>query len=72
MAVACSRMLPMDSDENRKPLACRRSVSWYGVRMCILKESILAASLAGQVREKKNLTFKVCKQCLFLRKNIVS
>lgn len=58
MVMACSRILPTDSDENRRPLACRHSVSWYGVRLCILKESIQAASQAGQVREKCRL----CKQ----------
>ncbi|KTG34547.1 hypothetical protein cypCar_00005021 [Cyprinus carpio] len=43
-----SAILPTDSDENRRPLACSRSVSWYGVRLCILKKSIQAASQAGQ------------------------
>ncbi|KAL1272764.1 hypothetical protein QQF64_028626 [Cirrhinus molitorella] len=47
--MACSGILSADSDENRRPLACRRSVSWYGVRLCILKESIQAASQAGQL-----------------------
>lgn len=68
--MASSRILSVDSDENRRPLACRRSVSWYGVRLCILKESIQAASQAGQVREK----FRVCKQCFhsLKKKNLFS
>lgn len=49
--MSCSRILPAECDENRRPLACRRSVSWYGVRLCILKESIQALSEDSQVRD---------------------
>ncbi|KAA0712949.1 Microtubule-associated serine/threonine-protein kinase 2 [Triplophysa tibetana] len=46
--MSCSRILPTECDENKRPLACRRSVSWYGICLCILKESIQALSEYSQ------------------------
>jgi len=50
--MACSRLLRADEDAaagDRRPLACRRSVSWYGLRLNIIQESGDAASALSQV-----------------------
>ena len=36
--MGCPWILTESMEDKRKPLGCRRSVSWYGGRQCLLKE----------------------------------
>lgn len=50
--MACPRVLQTneEADRDRRSLACRRSVSWYGFRLNIIKETNEMASQLSQVR----------------------
>ena len=50
--MACPRVLQTneEADRDRRSLACRRSVSWYGFRLNIIKETNEKASERSQVR----------------------
>lgn len=51
--LVCSAMARLQANEkadrDRRSLACRRSVSWYGLRLNLIKETNEAASQVSQV-----------------------
>lgn len=52
VVMACLPQLQADEQEagrDRKSLACRRSVSWYGLRLNLIKESGEATTELSQV-----------------------
>lgn len=58
LAMACSWVLQTNEEagRDRRPLACRRSVSWYGLRLNIIKETHEMSSELSQVRQETKLT----------------
>lgn len=50
--MACPRLLLSNEERagDRRSLACRRSVSWYGQRLNVIKETSEMASEPQQVR----------------------
>lgn len=54
VVMACPQLLHTNEEagRDRKSLACRRSVSWYGLRLNIIKETNEMASELRQVRRR--------------------
>lgn len=52
VGMACPRVLQTNDEAggDRTPLACRRSASWFGLRLNIIRETNEMASELGQVR----------------------
>lgn len=52
--MACPRLLLSNEEHagDGRSLACRRSVSWYGLRLNIIKETSETASEPQQVRPR--------------------